>query len=67
MMNVAIAATGFALSVTLAAAVALFVIDQPVAGWAALIVGLLGVLLLIGMIASTGRAQRDTAFPPPRG
>lgn len=66
-MNVAIAAAGFALAVTIAAAVALFVIDQPVAGWVSLLVGLLGVMVLLGMIASTGRAQRDNTLPPPRG
>lgn len=66
-VNVAIAATGFALSVTIAAAVALFVVEQPQAGWAALLVGLLGDLLLVGMIASTGRAQQqEHQLPPPR-
>lgn len=64
-MNIAIAigATGFTLSVLIAAAVALFVIEQPIAGWVSLIVGLLGVLMMLGMIASTGRASKP--LPPP--
>jgi hypothetical protein len=65
-MNIAIAigATGFTLSVLIAAAVALFVVDQPVAGWVALLVALLGLLMMLGMIASTGRATRH--LPPPK-
>lgn len=49
---------GVVLSFLLAAVVALFWLDQPAAAWACLVVALLGVLCLLGMIASTATANR---------
>jgi hypothetical protein len=58
-VNAAVIITGITVVSALVASVALFVVEQPQAAWASLLVGLLGVLLLIGMVASTARADVD--------
>ena len=59
-MNTAVAGTAACIVVALAAAVALFVIEQPAAGWTTLVIGLLGLVILLGMVASTGRADSQS-------
>lgn len=56
-MNAAIIVLGVVLSAALLASVGLFWVDQPAAGWAALVVGLLGALSLLGMVATAARVR----------
>lgn len=56
-MNAAIIVLGVVLSAALLSAVGLFWVEQPVAAWAALVVGLLGALSLLGMVASSARVR----------
>lgn len=66
-MNAAVFSVGLAIVAALAAAVGLFALDEPVAGWLTLVIGLFCLLSLVAMIASTGRAQaqQQQPLPPP--
>lgn len=56
-MNAAIIVLGVILSAAIISSVGLFWVEQPAAGWAALVVGLLGALSLLGMVASSARSR----------
>lgn len=58
-MNAAVVCLGVILATALISSVGLFWVDQPVAGWVSLVVGLLGALSLLGMVATAARARED--------
>jgi hypothetical protein len=58
-VNAAIISLAVVLATALVSAVGLFWVDQPAAGWAALVVGLLGALSLLCMVATTARVRED--------
>jgi hypothetical protein len=56
-MKAAIIGMCVVLSVALIASVGLFWVDQPAAGWSALVVGLFGTLAVLSMVATTARSE----------
>lgn len=58
-MNAAVISLAIVFDIMIAATVGLFWLDQPVAGWTALIVAIVGSLSILGMVVSSAAARRE--------
>lgn len=57
-MTSAVISIAIVIDVLIVAVVGLFWLEEPVAGWTALVVAIIGVFSLLGMVVSSAAARR---------